>query len=107
MDQKKWNHSTKFCAYFQKKKGEVCIYLLIIFFNFNIKWKLNEDLTFSYGFIHFVDEETKINFFEEVDGKKFKIGQESEEELTIHFFPLVRKKQVEHVILIYFFFKKM
>ncbi|CAB4429186.1 unnamed protein product [Rhizophagus irregularis] len=57
--------------------------------------KLNEDLTFSYGFIHFVDEETKINFFEEVDGKKFKIGQESEE-LTIHFFPLVRKKQAEH-----------
>ncbi|CAG8658097.1 7302_t:CDS:2 [Rhizophagus irregularis] len=32
----------------------------------------------------------------EVDGKKFKIGQESEEELTIHFFPLVRKKQAEH-----------
>ncbi|POG63294.1 hypothetical protein GLOIN_2v1784235 [Rhizophagus irregularis DAOM 181602=DAOM 197198] len=50
----------------------------------------------NYGFIHFVDEETKINFFEEVDGKKFKIGQESEEELTIHFFPLVRKKQAEH-----------
>ncbi|PKY58717.1 hypothetical protein RhiirA4_480861 [Rhizophagus irregularis] len=49
----------------------------------------------NYGFIHFVDEETKINFFEEVDGKKFKIGQESEE-LTIHFFPLVRKKQAEH-----------
>ncbi|PKB98364.1 hypothetical protein RhiirA5_431478 [Rhizophagus irregularis] len=36
------------------------------------------------------------SFDEEVDGKKFKIGQESEKELTIHFFPLVRKKQAEY-----------
>ncbi|GBC29129.2 hypothetical protein GLOIN_2v1784235 [Rhizophagus irregularis DAOM 181602=DAOM 197198] len=37
----------------------------------------------NYGFIHFVDEETKINFFEEVDGKKFKIGQENEISLYV------------------------